>query len=143
MHINDGLMAYSDDLFHWKSKEIEHRWPGGEGCFAVADHDPARPDDVVLFTGGHHTGHFYAIGEVLFSKSDPEKPLEYLPRPALAADPTFPYEDGFSAEGPKRFVSSFADTIFFTGMTLHDGQWWVYYGGSEYYTCLATARVKA
>ena len=142
MHINDGLMAYSDDMFYWKSKEIEHRWPGGEGCFAIADHNLNRPDDIVLFTGGHHTGHFYAIGEVLFSKSDPEKPLEYLPRPVLTADTKFPYEDGFSVETPKCFVTSFADTIFFTGMTRYNRKWWVYYGGSEYYTCLATAKAK-
>lgn len=142
MHINDGLMAYSSDMFHWESKEIDFRWPGGEGCIAITDHDAERPGDIILFTGGHHTGHFYAIGEVLFSKSHPEKPLEYLPCPVLAADPKFPFEDGFSAEEPKRFVSSFADTIFFTGMTRYQGKWWVYYGGSEYYTCLATASAK-
>ncbi|MHB1769278.1 MAG: hypothetical protein ACYCUV_15675 [Phycisphaerae bacterium] len=38
-----------------------------------------------------------------------------------------------------RAVSSFDDTIFFTGLTRHNGKWWMYYGGSEYYTCLATA----
>jgi predicted GH43/DUF377 family glycosyl hydrolase len=142
MHINDGLMAYSDDLLHWESKEIAGRWPGGEGCFALADHNPARPDDIVLFTGGHHTGHFYAIGEVLFSKNDPEKPLEFLPRPIIAADKQYPYEDGFAAEPPHQFISIFADTIFFTGLTRHAGQWWMYYGGSEYYTCLATTPAR-
>ena len=30
--INDGLMAYSEDLRHWQAKEINHSWPGGEGC---------------------------------------------------------------------------------------------------------------
>jgi len=142
MHINDGLIAYSEDMFHWKSMELEHRWPGGEGCFVLADHDPSRPNDIILFTGGHHTGHFYAIGEVLFSKSNPEKPLEYLHRPVLEADSTISYENGYSAENPKRFISSWADTIFFTGMTRYNGKWWIYYGGSEYYTCLATAKAK-
>lgn len=142
MYINDGLMAYSDDMLHWQSKEIAHRWPGGEGCFALTGHNQNRPDDLVLFTGGHHTGHFYAIGEVLFSINDPEKPIEYLPRPVLAADKKFPYEDGFSADEPGKFISCWADTIFFTGMTRHNDQWLVYYGGSEYYTCLATAPVS-
>ncbi len=142
MYINDGLMAYSDDMLHWQSREIPHRWPGGEGCFAITGHNPKRPDDLVLFTGGHHTGHFYAIGEVLFSIADPEKPLDYLPRPVLAAEKKYPYEDGFSADGQGHFISCWADTIFFTGMTRYNNQWRVYYGGSEYYTCLAVAPAK-
>lgn len=143
LYINDGLVAYSDDMFHWQSKEIEHHWPGGEGCFALADYNKKRPDDIILFTGGHHTGHFYAIGEVLFSKSNPEQPLEYLPRPVLEADSSLSYENGYSADEPQQFITSWADTVFFTGMTLRNGRWWVYYGGSEYYTCLATARAEA
>jgi predicted GH43/DUF377 family glycosyl hydrolase len=139
MYINDGLMAYSDDLVHWEAGEIEQRWPGGEGAFAIAGHDASRPDDLVLFTGGHHTGHFYGMGEVLFSQANPEKPLAWLPRPVLAAEKRFSYEDGFSAEAPHRFISCWADTVFFTGMTRYREQWMVYYGGSEYYTCLATA----
>lgn len=142
MYINDGLMAYSDDMLSWESTEISHRWPGGEGCFAVTGHDKERPDDLVLFTGGHHTGHFYAVGEVLFSTADPEKPIAWLPRPVLAADKKFPYEDGFSADQPHRFISCWADTVFFTGMTRHNDKWLAYYGGSEYYTCLASAPAK-
>lgn len=139
MYINDGLIAYSDDLIHWESKEIGVLWPGGEGCYALADHNPARPDDIVLFTGGHHTGHFYAIGEVLFSKSNPERPIEYLPRPVMATDPTIPYENGRDANPPHGMITTFSDCIFFSGLIRHDGKWWMYYGGSEYYTCLATA----
>ena len=137
MYLNDGLIAYSDDLISWESKENPNRWPGGEGCFALCDHDSAYPDRIVLFTGGSHTGHFYAIGEVLLSKDDPEKPLDYLPAPVLTANPRYPYENGFSAEAPYKPVSAFSDCIFFNGLTLHDGKWWLYYGGSEYYTCLA------
>jgi predicted GH43/DUF377 family glycosyl hydrolase len=139
MYINDGLIAYSDDLIHWESKEIGLLWPGGEGCFALADHDPTRPEDIVLFTGGHHTGHFYAIGEVLLSKSNPEVPLSYLPRPVLTTDPGIPYENGRSAHPPHEMITTFSDCIFFNGLTRHGGKWWMYYGGSEYYTCLATA----
>ena len=100
------------------------------------------PDTIVLFTGGHHTGHFYAIGEVLLSKNDPAKPLAYLPRPVLQADPQILQEAGRSAEPPHQPVSTFRDCIFFNGLTRHAGQWWLYYGGSEVYTCLATAPVK-
>ena len=137
MYLNDGLIAYSDDLIHWESKENPHRWPGGEGCFALCDHTKADPDRIILFTGGNHTGHFYAIGEVLLSKKDPEKPIDYLPAPVLAANPHYPYENGYTADAPFRPISAFSDCIFFNGLTLHDGQWWFYYGGSEYYTCLA------
>jgi predicted GH43/DUF377 family glycosyl hydrolase len=142
MYINDGLMAYSDDLLHWESREIGDLWPGGEGCFALTNHDPARPDDIVLFTGGHHHGHFYAIGEVRFSRRDPTKALSYLQRPVLSADPSIPYESGYRAEEPHDPISSFRDCIFFNGLTRYDGKWWLYYGGSEYYTCLATAPAK-
>jgi hypothetical protein len=108
----------------------------------LADHDRSRPDDIVLFTGGHHHGHFYAIGQVLFSKCDPTRAIEYLPRPMLAADPEIPHESGRSAHPPHQPLSTFRDCIFFNALTRHEGKWWLYYGGSEYYTCLATALAK-
>ncbi len=95
----------------------------------------------MLMTGGNHTGHFYAKGEVLFSLRDPEKPLEWLPRPVLAADASLPYEDGYSAEPPHRPISYWRDTVFICGMTVFRNKWYAYYGGSEYYTCLATAPI--
>ena len=58
-------------------------------------------------------------------------------RPALYPETHIPYEDGYSYANPPRPVSDWRNTIFFTGMTLHQGKWWIYYGGSEYYTCLA------
>jgi predicted GH43/DUF377 family glycosyl hydrolase len=139
MYINDGLIAYSDDMLHWESHDNPNHWPGGECCFALADHNPERPNDVVLFTGGPHTGHWYAVGEVLLSKTDPEKPLGWLPRSPLFAEPQYPYENGFTANAPHKAISNFADCIFFNGLTRSQGKWWLYYGGSEYYTCLATA----
>ena len=48
----------------------------------------------------------------------------------------------FTAEPPHHPISSFADCIFFNGLTRHNGKWWLYYGGSEYYTCLATTPTK-
>ncbi len=137
MYINDGLMGMSDDLLHWDSVELEESWPGGEGCLAMTDYDDANPDNIVLFTGGHHTGHFYAVGEVLFKKADPTHPVEWLPRPVLTTEKQYPWENGLSADESDKVVSYWRDTIFFTGMTKHDNRWWAYYGGSEYYTCLA------
>ncbi|MCA1735722.1 MAG: hypothetical protein LC739_06335 [Actinobacteria bacterium] len=137
MYINDGLIAYSTDLHEWESSEVDTPWPGGEGCFALANHNPSRPDDIVLFTGGHHTGHFYAIGEVLLSLQNPSMPLEWLPRPVITADDKIPYEAGYKAQAPHEHISPFGDTIFFTGLTDWNGKRFAYYGGSEYYTCLA------
>ncbi len=142
MYINSNLMAYSKDMLHWESKEVKTSFPGGECCFALADYDNKDSDKIILFTGGNHTGHFYAIGQVLFSKKDPAHPLEYLPKPALYADSAIAYEHGFSASDPEKMVSSFADCIFFNGLTRYNDKWWFYYGGSEYYTCLATAPYK-
>lgn len=143
MYLNDGLIAYSDDLTTWWSEDAETTWPGGENCFALADHNPARPDDIIVFTGGHHSGHFYAVGEVLLSKSAPARVLEIVDRPVLSADPTIPWEDARSSEDPQTLVSYFRDTIFFTGMTRYEKRWWLYYGGSEYYTCLAVAKAPS
>ncbi len=143
MYINNGLIAYSDDLLHWESKELASVWPGGECAVAIANYHPTNKDHVILFTGGPHTGHFYAKGEVLFSLRDPETPLEWLPRPILAADAKIPHEDGYSAEAPHRPVSYWRDTVFICGMTVFKDKWFAYYGGSEYYTCLATAPTHA
>ena len=139
MYLNNGLIAYSKDLIHWEPRNVKNLWPGGEGCCAVTDYSQKHKDKIVLFTGGHHTGHFYAIGEVLFSKENPEEPIEWLPRPILYAEPEYPWEDGLSASPPHVPVSYWRDTIFFTGMTRFNDKWYIYYGGSEYYTCLATA----
>jgi predicted GH43/DUF377 family glycosyl hydrolase len=142
MYINNGLIAYSDDLEHWKSEQVEQEWPGGEGCFAVTDYSEKHKDNILLFTGGHHTGHFYAVGEVLFHCGRPSQPLEWLPRPVLKAEPQYPWENGLTAEEPHKPLTCWRDTVFFTGMTLHEGLWRMYYNASEYYTCLATAKPK-
>jgi predicted GH43/DUF377 family glycosyl hydrolase len=139
MYINNGLIAYSDDLLIWESQPVEETWPGGEGCFALADYSGSCKNNILLFTGGHHTGNFYTVGEVLFSKDNPGKPLEWLPRPVLQTESQYPWENGLSAQPPYHPVSCWRNTVFFTGMTLLDGEWWMYYGGSEYYTCLAKA----
>ena len=139
MYLDNGLVAYSKDMIHWVTGKKPLRYPGDECCFALTNYSPGHPNRIVLFTGGNFTGYFYAIGEVLFSKKNPAKPLAFLPAPVLTANPKIPYENGFSATDPAKAISSFDDTIFFTGLTRHKGQWWMYYGGSEYYTCLATA----
>lgn len=142
MYLNDGLVAYSEDLVHWRSTAMAAPFPGGEGCFALAQYDPKNPDAVILFTGGHHTGHFYAVGEVLLDLADCSKPLDWVRRPVLTADPNIPYEDGKLKDPPYERCSYFGDTIFFTGMTQVENKLYMYYGGSEYYTCLCTVDMK-
>lgn len=142
MYINDSLIAYSEDMLHWESQELAAVWPGGECSLAIAHYRPEAPDDLVLFTGGHHTGHFYATGEVRFSLTDPETPLAWLPRPVLTADAAIPYENGYAATPPHQPISYWTDTVFGCGITLVGDTWYTYYGGSEYYTCLATAKAR-
>ncbi len=143
MYLNHGLIAYSEDLLHWESRDVAEPWPGGENCFALVDWSESYKDNILVFTGGAHSGHFYAVGEVLLDRAQPEQALEWLPRPILYADPQIPWENGRSARPPHNHVSQMLDCIFFNGMTLHNDQWWVYYGGSEVYTCLATAPAGA
>ncbi len=142
MYLNDALIAYSSDLLHWESHDNPNKWPGGEGCMAICNHMSSDSDRIILFTGGNHTGRFYAIGEVLLSKKNPEKPVAYLPSPVLTANPRYPYEHGFAADFPYQPISEFSDCIFFNGIVLHENMWMIYYGGSEYYTCMATAPYK-
>lgn len=140
MYLNDGLMAESDDLLHWESREIGLNWPGGEGCAAITGESygfSQLKDRILLFTGGHHTGHFYAIGEVLFDVRDPVHPLDFSQNPVLIADPALPHESGRNALPPHQPVSGWRDTVFFTGLTGVGDRIYLYYGGSEYYTCLA------
>ena len=133
------LVCTSKDLLHWETKQLERGWPGGECCFALADYAAGEPENILLFTGGRHTGHHYAVGEVLLQKKDPFRPVAHLPRPVLYSEPQYPWENGLSAENGLP-VSYFRDTVFFNGLTLHGGVWYLYYGGSEYYTCLATKK---
>jgi predicted GH43/DUF377 family glycosyl hydrolase len=142
MYLDSGLIAYSDDLIHWTSKKVANPWPGGENCVALADWNPKYPNNILLFTAGPHSGHFYGVGEVLLDRNSPERALEWLPRPIFCAEARYPWEDGKFAQPPHQPISPFHDTIFFTGLTRHARQWWMYYGGSEYYTCLATAPAK-
>jgi|GEM_PF-450864 len=142
MFLDDNLIAYSPDMIHWRSEKNPNRMPGDETCFALADYDTAHPDNIILFTGGAHTGHFYAVGELLLTRKDLLKPIDFLPRSPLFAEKKYPYENGFTVETPHKLISSFADCIFFNGLTRYQGTWWLYYGGSEYYTCLATSPAK-
>ena len=36
-------------------------------------------------------------------------------------------------------MKSFARQVLGLALTRYKGKWWTYYGGSKYYTCLATA----
>ena len=90
MYINGHIIGRSKDLLHWESTPLETPGPGG--VLRPADYSN-DPEDILLFTGGHHSSHFYAIGEVQFSKRDPESPLTWLPRPVLHAELCYPHEN--------------------------------------------------
>ena len=138
MFINDGIIAYSEDMIHWKSETLNAAFAGGECSFAVCDYDADNPDNVILFTGGANAGRHYAVGEVLFNKHDLKTPVEWLPRPVIYTEPQYPWENCWMIDG-KTPNSGWYDTVFLTYLTLHEGKWYAYYGGSEYYSCLATA----
>lgn len=143
MYLNNGIVATSEDMINWESKIVPQRWNGGEGCFALylnKDFKAEFEGKILLFTGGHHTGHFYAIGEVLFDSKNPFVPIDYLKKPVLIADNNIPYENGLSYKSPHNIISSWRDTVFFTGMTIIKNKLHMYYGGSEYYTCLAISK---
>ena len=53
------------------------------------------------------------------------------------ADPKIPWEDGRNVDNTRSVGAK--DCMFFTGLTMHNNKWWTYYGGSEYYICLANA----
>jgi hypothetical protein len=80
------LIACSDDLLHWKPEENPNAMPAAECCLALGEYDFSNPDNGILFTGGAHTGHFYAVGEILLSKADVTKAVHYLPRSPLLAE---------------------------------------------------------
>ena len=81
----------------------------------------------------------YAVSRdgIAWEKRGIAGPLEVCPCPVLFADPALPHESGRNALPPHEPVSGWRDTVFFTGLTGVGDRIFLYYGGSEYYTCLA------
>jgi beta-1,2-mannosidase len=128
-------VCYSDDLIKWGPITwINPQFPAGwvapyEPCVAVADYSHSQPDNIVLFIAGTLNGKgkwFYAISEMLFSKSNLTTKMAQLDDCIMK--PTESYENG-----------TFQHCIWMNSILLHDGQWWMHYGAGDRNVGLATA----
>ncbi len=126
-------IAYSDDLLNWEIKELEGEL-GGESGIAVTDYADPGEDDIVLFYSGaleNRGDWFYAVGEALFSRDDPERRLAFLEWPVIR--PLKPYEMAGNKE----------NCVFASGLLRHQGRWWLYAGAGDHVVALYTAPAKA
>jgi beta-1,2-mannosidase len=128
-------VCYSRDLIHWGPITwIDPHFPAGwiapyEPCVAVAEYSRNQPDNIVLFIAGTLNGKgkwFYAISEMLFSKSDLRKKVAQLDDCIMK--PIESYESG-----------TFQNCIWMNSILLHNGQWWMHYGAGDRNIGLATA----
>jgi len=128
-------VCYSDDLIHWGPITwIDPKFPAGwvapyEPCVAVANYTHKQPDNIVLFIAGTLNGRgkwFYAISEMLFSKSNVTEKKAQLDDCIMK--PAENYESG-----------TFQNCIWMNSILLHDGQWWMHYGAGDRNIGLATA----
>ena len=133
----EPYISYSDDLIHWDLKKLDNvKFPENfrpwEFCTALTHYEPTNKN-ILVFIGGRLGGGpnsekwHYALGQTLFNKEDPEELVDYMKEPFLI--PHEPYE-------LKGFINY---TLFFETILKHDGKWWIWYGGADHVTCLATA----
>lgn len=139
MYVGDSRfgVCYSDDLMNWSPITwIDPKFPKGwitpyEPCVAVANYSD-KPDDILLFIAGRLNGQgkwYYAISEMLFSKSDPANKVDQLNDCIM--QPKESYESG-----------TFPKCIWMNSIILHNGQWWMHYGAGDRNIGLATAPYK-
>lgn len=136
---NTAHICYSTDLIHWTIKDIENTLPKGfypwEFCIAMTNYEPTN-QNIILFLGSRHNGGNgeetwnYALGQSLVKKDNLEKIVEIMEDPFMI--PKEPYE-------LKGFINY---TLFFESLTLHNGEWYMYYGAADHQTCLAKAPYK-
>ena len=128
-------VCYSDDLVTWTpSAWVDMKLPANwvtpyEPCVAVTDPSSKRPDDVVLFIAGTLNGKgkwFYAISELLYSKTDLKTKVDQLDDCILKASE--PYESG-----------QYRNCLWTNCIIQHNGQWMLYYGAGDRNVGLATA----
>ena len=131
-------VCYSDDLVHWGpitwiNMKLPPDWVTPyEPCVAVTDYSPSRPNDVLLFIAGTLNGKgkwFYAISEVLFSKTDLTQKVEQLNDCIMKARE--PYESG-----------QYKKCLWMNCIIQHNHQWMMYYGAGDRNVALATAPVQ-
>ena len=131
-------LCYSDDMVHWGPMTpinipVPATWKQSfEVCVAVADYDPAHPDNIVVFIGGPLNGQgkwYYALSETLFSKKDLATEVAVLPDCIMK--PREVYDSG-----------TFTNSDWMNCIIQHDGQWLLYYSAGDRNVVLATAPVK-
>ncbi len=131
-------ISYSDDLLTWTpAADTKIKLPAGwvgpyEPCVAVTDYSKTQPDNILLFIAGTLNGKgrwFYAISEMLLSKTDPTNTVAKLDDCIMK--PSEPYESGQNK-----------NCLWMNSIIQHEGQWMMYYGAGDRNVALATVPVK-
>ncbi len=131
----NSQIAYSEDFVHWETKPFDAVGFTGslnEVCVALTDYHTPGQDDILLFFAGNFSkiqkkDYFYAIGEALFSRENPEIRKDYMSNPVIKA--TLPFEK--VSDRLASVPESAKGTIFLDTVLLQNGSWHAYYGGSD------------
>ncbi len=139
-------LAWSADFVNWETKELDAVGFTGslnEVCVALTDYKTPGQDQILLFFAGNlskiqNQDYFYAIGEALFSREDPEKLLDVLPFPVIEA--TLPFEK--TVDRLACVEESYKGTIFLDSVFQKDGTWYAYYGCADQFVGLSVCETK-
>lgn len=137
-------IAYSEDFLHWDTKPFDAVGFTGslnEVCVAITDYNKPGEDDILLFFAGNFSriqekDYFYAIGEALFSRQNPEIRKNYLVDPVIEA--TLPFEK--VADRLACVPESKKGTIFLDSVIRRDGKWYAYYGCADQFVGLSVCQ---
>lgn len=139
-------VAYSRDFTQWEIVPLEASAFSGslhEVCVALTDYNKPGEDDILLFFAGNFSkiqekDYFYAIGEALFSRENPEVRKDYLPNPVIHAELPFEKMSDRLAVVPE----SAKGTLFLDSVICHNGIWYAYYGCSDQFVGVSVARKR-
>ncbi len=137
-------VAYSPDFENWEVVPFEASAFSGslhEVCVALTDYQNPGKDDILLFFAGNFSkiqehDYFYAIGEALFSRENPEVLKDYWPHPVIRAELPFEKMSDRLAVVPE----SAKGTLFLDSVIRHRDLWYAYYGCSDQFVGVSTAR---
>lgn len=137
-------VAYSVDFTEWEIVHLEVSAFSGslhEVCVALTDYKNPGEDDILLFFAGNFSkiqekDYFYAIGEALFSRENPEVRKDYLPYPVLHGELPFEKMSDRLAIVPE----SAKGTLFLDSVICRNGIWYAYYGCSDQFVGVSVAQ---
>jgi beta-1,2-mannosidase len=144
MYTNQHI-AFSTDFENWEVNDFTAASFSGrlsEVCVAVTDYRDPGHDDIVLFMAGTldkicpGSDLFYAIGEALYSREDPTKLIDYATQPVIKAE--HDYEKSIDRLYMVRTAGK--GTLFLDSVIKVNDKWFAYYGASDQYVAMATAR---